>query len=274
MNVTLQQRSLFKRRRFFQLNFKDVMGMILSTILPIAIGIHTVIVTRQQAEFNHELRQQNVYDQFLENMYKLHTTDELNTSAGPWAFANAFYRSAHRQWDLLRKQQSLLFLKEKELIGRRGPNGECLSDIIRLRRLNFDGIRLESSGKNLFKIDLTCVQFDEVSFDNAILTGVDLEKASFNNSRFNGVVFENTSLVEVFFNHTQLSNTDLTTTDISGSVFIGIDLSETKITKDQIDRAEFQDVKMPDTIDSDSIHTTRSKSSYTFNLLQKQTISK
>ncbi|CAF4698321.1 unnamed protein product, partial [Didymodactylos carnosus] len=95
-----------------------------------------------------ELQQQQIYNDFIDNIYTLHRDDELNETSEPWAFANARYRAAHRQWDAVRKAHALQFLKEKGLIGRdqctTGWEVKQLVDIIRLNELDLDNVQLIS----------------------------------------------------------------------------------------------------------------------------------
>ncbi|CAF4207303.1 unnamed protein product, partial [Rotaria sordida] len=65
-----------------------------------------------------------------------------------WAFANARFRAAHRQWDAIRKADILQFLKENQLIGRKpsikNRAVKKVDNIIHLNDLNFDNISLTS----------------------------------------------------------------------------------------------------------------------------------
>ncbi|CAF4192382.1 unnamed protein product, partial [Adineta steineri] len=125
--------------------------------ISIALAIYTAIGFQQQKqqaekkqkfdlEQSKELRQQTLYDEFLNNIYKLDKDGYLNDTKNPWAFANAYYRAAHRQWDTILKADVLQFLKEKRLIGRDNCSNGCkttkLDDIIRLNELNFDNVHL------------------------------------------------------------------------------------------------------------------------------------
>jgi hypothetical protein len=119
-----------------------------------------------------ELYQQQIYKDFLDAMYTLDKDGKLNDSAEPWAFANARYRAAHREFDTIRKVQALLFLKEKELIGRQkcarttGCEEKNMTDVINLTGLSFDGLNLTSETGNLSRVDLSCVEFDRINLVN------------------------------------------------------------------------------------------------------------
>ncbi|CAF4212297.1 unnamed protein product, partial [Adineta steineri] len=147
----------FNKRAFCHFTLKDILSIIFSVAIPIALAIYTSIGSQQQKqqaekkqkfdfEQSRELRQQTLYDEFLNNIYKLDKDGYLNDTKNPWAFANAYYRAAHRQWDTIRKGDVIQFLKEKQLIGRNNCTGGCrttkLDDIIRLNELNFDNVQL------------------------------------------------------------------------------------------------------------------------------------
>ncbi|CAF1050570.1 unnamed protein product [Adineta steineri] len=177
----------FKKRVFWHLTFKDILTIIFSVAIPIALSIYTAIGYQQQKqqaekkqkfdfEQSTQLRQQTLYDEFLNNIYKLDKDGYLNNTKNPWAFANAYYRAAHRQWDTIRKVDVLQFLKEKRLIGRDNCSNGCkttkLDDIIRLNELNFDNVHLASETGILNTLNLQCVSFDQVSMSNGEFSSV------------------------------------------------------------------------------------------------------
>ncbi|CAF4195391.1 unnamed protein product, partial [Adineta steineri] len=117
----------FNKRLFWNFTLKDILNIISSVAIPIALAIYTAIGSQQQKqqaekkqkfdlEQSRELRQQTLYDEFLNNIYKLDKDGYLNDTKNPWAFANAYYRAAHRQWDTTRKADVIQFFKEKQLI--------------------------------------------------------------------------------------------------------------------------------------------------------------
>lgn len=239
--------------KFFHLSLKDLLTILFITILPIVVFIHTAVMTRNEKERAIELRQQQIFDQFLDYIYQLHVDQELDDSAEPWAFANARYRSAHRQWDADRKQQSIQFLKEKGLIGREYEYTDqgvmkvgCSRDIILLKNLNFDGVRFESPAQHVYKLNLTCIHFDHVSLADAHFSGLDLQYAIFDQSFLSGTVFENTSLKNAVFYQSDLSGVDLTTAEMTGTQFVGVDLSNVKISETQLNQVVLRNVTIPD----------------------------
>ncbi|CAF4446248.1 unnamed protein product, partial [Didymodactylos carnosus] len=101
-----------------------LLTILCAATVPIAIGIYTTITTdrqRQAAEERRqfdlkqatELQQQQIHNDFIDNIYTLHRDGKLNEISKPWAFAKACYRAAHRQWDPVRKAHVLQFLKER-----------------------------------------------------------------------------------------------------------------------------------------------------------------
>ncbi|CAF1451267.1 unnamed protein product [Adineta steineri] len=200
----------FNKRSFWSFTFKDILAIISSVAIPIALAIYTSIGSaqqKQQAEKKQqfdfaqskELRQQTLYDEFINNIYKLDKDGYLNDIKNPWAFANAYYRAAHRQWDTIRKADVIQFLKEKQLIGRNNCTNGCkttkLDDIIRLSELNFDKVHLVSETGILNKLNLQCTSFEQVSMSNAEFTSVNLNGVSFDGARLDKAKFVDSSLL-------------------------------------------------------------------------------
>ncbi|CAF1173194.1 unnamed protein product [Adineta steineri] len=188
----------FNKRAFWHFTLKDILTIISSVAIPIALAIYSAIGSQQQKreaektrqfdlEQAEKLRQRTLYDEFLNNIYKLDKDDYLSDTKNPWAFANAYYRAAHRQWDTIRKADVLQFLKEKQLIGRNNCSNGCrttnLNDIIRLNKLNFDNVHLASETGVLNQLDLECVSFDQVSMSNAVFSFASLNGVSFDGGR-------------------------------------------------------------------------------------------
>ncbi|CAF4403671.1 unnamed protein product, partial [Adineta steineri] len=72
----------FNKRLFWHFTFKDILAIISSVAIPIALAIYTSISSEQQKqqaekkqqfdfEQSRELRQQLLYDGFLNSIYKL-----------------------------------------------------------------------------------------------------------------------------------------------------------------------------------------------------------
>ncbi|CAF4318308.1 unnamed protein product, partial [Adineta steineri] len=188
----------FSKRSFWNFTLKDILSIISSVAIPIALAIYTAIGSQQQKqqaekkqkfdfEQSTQLRQQTLYDEFLNNIYNLDKDGYLNDTKNPWAFANAYYRAAHRQWDSIRKADVIQFFKEKQLIGRNNCSNGCrttnLDDIIRLNELNFDSVHLASETGVLNKLNLQCVSFDQVSMSNGKFSSVNLNGVSFDRTR-------------------------------------------------------------------------------------------
>ena len=254
--------------RFFQISFKDLLTILFSAILPLVIAIHTIVVTEQENQLAAELRQQEIYDEFLNNIYKLHKHGELDERANPWIFANAHYQSAHRQWDLTRKQYSLQFLKEKRLIGRGivcriNESGsitgfERKKDIINLTKMNFDGIILASSTENLYPLDMKGVIFDQVSMVGVKFSSINLDCAEFHRSHLNGASFENASLASALFNASEVHGVNFGNANMAGARFYSTDLRQAHLSTIQVRQSKFYNCLMPKGVNlTTEIMTTR-----------------
>jgi hypothetical protein len=261
------------KRHFCNLTLNEILTLCFSLAVPAAIIIYAAITTQQEAKIADEryvfeskqaaeLRQQQIYDEFLDDMYKLDKDEQLNPPAQPWAFANARYRAVHRQCDSIRKSHVLRFLREKDLIGRHCVDlssittDKCqrtteeqktlLPDIIRLNELDFDDIQLKSEIGSLAQLNMTCVRFEQVSMSNSIFSHTNLDGALFDRSRFNGAKFENASLMCATFHETELDNTNFISSNLQGTLFSNVNLSSAKFTQEQILQANFSNATMPE----------------------------
>lgn len=251
-----------------RITLKDCLTLVIGTAIPVAIGIYTAITNErmqqatQRAEDKqqsiaderrtfemqraHEIYQQGLYEKFLETMYTFHRDGELNESAEPWAFANARYRTLHREFDAIRKSQALIFLKEKELIGRQKCTTGCelktVPDIIRLKGLNFDNLNLNSDTDGLSQLDLSCVEFDEISMRNTTFSYANLNGAVFKNSRLSGATFQGSSLNCAQIEKSQLNGTNFSGSILNGTIFKEVDLSTTTLTDKQKNEAHFENI--------------------------------
>ncbi|CAF1183248.1 unnamed protein product [Adineta steineri] len=268
----------FKKRVFWHFTFKDILTIISSVAIPIALAIYTAIgfqQQKQQAEKKQkfdfqqstQLRQQSLYDEFLNNIYKLDKDGYLNDTKNPWAFANAYYRAAHRQLDTIRKADVLQFVKEKQLIGRNNCTNGCrttkLDDIIRLNELNFDNVHLASETGVLNKLNLQCVSFNQVSMSNAIFSFASLNGVSFDGGRLHNVKFDDSSLLCTSFNRVNLSGADFGNSNLAGAHFSNSEMTGARVTKDQMKQASFDNVIMPNGRKSATTSSATTKKSIT-----------
>ena len=249
-----------KKHPFWYFTLHDILTIICAAAVPIALGIYTVITTEQQQqqadqtrqsdlEQAAELRQQTLYDKFLNDFYNLDKDGHLNETKNPWAFANAYYRAAHRQLDVERKADVLHFLEEKQLIGRNKLAEKRmamrLDDIIRLNELNFDNVHLISQTGSLNRLNLDYVSFNQVSMINARFSFVNLNEASFNWARLNYIKFYDSSLAYATFDTTELLQADFGNSNLTNTQFLNGNLSTAKLTQDQIQQAQFYNTIMP-----------------------------
>ncbi|CAF1050919.1 unnamed protein product [Didymodactylos carnosus] len=255
-----------QKQKYFKLTFNELLNVLCTATIPIAIVIYTTITrdqqtqaARERSQFDlkqaSELQQQQIYNRFIDDIYTLHRGGELNNTSRPWVFANARHRAAHLQWDVSRKAHALQFLKEKELIGRQQCETGCelkqFDDIIQLNGLNLDNVHLTSQTDTVNQLNMKCVQFEQVSMTNATFSFVNLNGASFNGSRLNGVKFEGSTLVCATFNGTELDGTDFGDSNLTNAQFVNVDLSTAKLTKSQRHQAKLENTIMSNTRVSD-----------------------
>jgi hypothetical protein len=250
--------------RFWKLTLKECLALVIGAAIPVAIGIYTTVTNEkmgksaklagdEQRAFDLKqaaaVYQQKLYKNLLDAVYILHKDGELNGSADPWAFANARYRAVHREFDAIRKAHILQFFKEKQMIGRRkcinGCESKNIEDIISLKGLNFDNLNLSSETDNLYQLNLSCIQFDQVSMRNIIFSNVNLNGVTFIDSRLSGVKFEDSSLNCSTFNNTILIGADFGNSTLNDARFNNVNLLKAILTQNQIEQAHFENVIMP-----------------------------
>ncbi|CAF0724623.1 unnamed protein product [Adineta steineri] len=214
------------KQAFWHFTFKDILTILCSATIPIALAIYTAIGSQQQKreaektrqfdlEQSRELRQQTLYDEFINNIFKLDNYGYLKERKNPWAFANAYYRAAHRQWDTI----------------------------------HFDNVHLASQTGTLHQLNLQCVSFDQVSMSNAVFSFASLNGVSFDGARLGNVKFDGSSLLCTSFNGTNLTGAHFSNSDMTGA----------KITEDQIKHAYFYNVIMPNGKKSEITSSTTTK---------------
>ena len=232
--------------KYCYLTLKDLLSILVGITIPVSIGLYGVITSSQAQKSARlaaeeqqrvaderqtfdiqqatKLYQQQLYKDFLNAMYVFHKDGELNDSASPWAFANARYRVVHREFDSIRKVQALVFLKEKQLIGRRtcitGCEARDVEDVIRLNGMSFDNLNLVSETDGLNALNLSCIQFDGISMINASFSQANLNGVTFSNSRLNGSKFDDVSFNCAKFDNTELGGVDFGRSNLSGAVFV------------------------------------------------------
>lgn len=268
----LQQETKKKKDGFFRMTFLEILNILCAAAVPVALGIYTVITYQQEQEQQQkteelsikqtiESRQDEIYDQFLKNIYNLDRHGYLKENKNPWAFANAYYRAAHRQLGPLRKVNILQFLKEKQLIGRDSCHNGCRSkdvkDIIRLNELSFDDVHFSSETGTLNRLNLQCISFDQVSLKNTLFNNTNLNGVSFDQGRLANVHFTNSSLKCAHFNGTDLRGVDFGESDLTDAEFIDVDLSEVNLTNQQRKQAVIRDKRTMTTTTTRKANSTK-----------------
>ena len=255
-----EKRGCIKKDSFWHFTLYEILTLICTAAIPVAVAVYTVISTEQgnkeadqKREFDlahaTEVRQHTLYDQFLEDMYNLEKDGHLKPDKQPWTFANAYYRAMQRQWDATRKADILHFFKDKELIGKaKWLETRSLQppvDVISLKGLNFDNVYLTSPTGSLNPLDFKYIAFDQVSMVNTKFSFVNVNGATFNHAQLDHVQFEDSSLASATFNGTILKDANFSNSDLTGTRFINVDLSTVHLTQDQLQQAAFENTTFP-----------------------------
>ena len=263
------------RRSFWNLTLKDILILICSAAVPLGLALYTSNMqkAREEAdEYGRQLdslkaedaRQQALYDRFLHHIYKLDKNGDLAENQTPWAFANAYYRAANRQWNAERKGDALQFLREHALIGRSdcstGCRGSTLPDIIRVDELSLEYVKLISQTGNLNHLKLDCINFGRITCNHAIFSHVSLNGALFDGGRGHAVQFQESSLRCARFTGVDLQGVDFGDSDLSGTVFSNVNLLNAKFTEEQLKQAKFENCTLSkDVSDQIKLHASSRK---------------
>ncbi|CAF1053494.1 unnamed protein product [Adineta steineri] len=200
--------------------------LLMSACLPIILGVFTLIYTIQQNQIAkdnrlqderqaNEIRQQNIYDKYLEDITKYKSDGNINLEIIRLKTLNAF-----SQLDIQRKRSIILFLYDIGFIHRNTTEKE---------RLRLDGA------------DLTGVKFIRSStfhcqLDNIYLSGILASNIIFSHCRMWYANFDQALLINAQFINCSMSYSSFVSADISQAKFIGeannaerIDFSNSKL---------------------------------------------
>ncbi|CAF3934643.1 unnamed protein product [Adineta steineri] len=198
----------------------------MSACLPIILGVFTLIYTIPQDQIAkdnrlqdekqaNEIRQQNIYDKYLEDITKYKSDGNINLEIIRLKTLNAF-----SQLDIQRKRSIILFLYDIGFIHRNTTEKE---------RLRLDGA------------DLTGVKFIRSStfhcqLDSIYLSGILASNIIFSHCRMWYANFDQALLINAQFINCSMSYSSFVSADVSQAKFIGeannaerIDFSNSKL---------------------------------------------
>ncbi|CAF4020713.1 unnamed protein product, partial [Rotaria sordida] len=167
--------------------------VLVSLILPINIGIFTLVTTLQNRHIASEEREQDqnqAQDQQRETVFVNYINDiaryrdknsgSLNNNSNKLLYTRTKTLTALRKLDIVRKKHILLFLKESSLLSNDTQSLWFGADF---NRIKIDG--------------------NDCRFSNATFWGVQFQYASLTNCQFENVIFRDTN-----FNHATLTQCD------------------------------------------------------------------
>ncbi|CAF1525858.1 unnamed protein product, partial [Didymodactylos carnosus] len=219
-----------------QENIKDChawLTLVATALVPLMIGIFTVVMTIQQQSSASRQRQQEqqqadnlqnerTFSTYVDDIAKLLLTKEVTTDNKALLYIRTKTLSSLRKLDPQRKKHVLFFLYESQL-------------------LQYDKAKKhDRSTLNLAGADLTHIHVTKLkNFNNLSLPGVDLNNASFINcqlqhSRFadsvmNNIRFTNSFLLRTRFSRCSLERADFTNADLYGALMTEKHLQEAEL---------------------------------------------
>ncbi|CAF1516259.1 unnamed protein product [Didymodactylos carnosus] len=221
----------------------DWLTLLISALVPLMIGIFTVVITIQQQSSADRQRQQEqqqadslqkerILSSCLDDIAKLLLTKEVSTDNKTLLYIRTRTLSSLRKLDPERKYHLLLFLYESQLL-----------QYDKTKR--HDRLTLNLAGADLNYIYITKLK----SFNNLSLPGVYLNNASFINcqlqhSRFadsamNDIRFTNSFLLETRFSRCSLERADFRNTTLAQVSFKSAILRHADFTRAWTKGADF-----------------------------------
>jgi uncharacterized protein YjbI with pentapeptide repeats len=228
-----------------QTSSRKWLKLLLSALIPLMIGIFTVVSTIQQQKLwtqqreqdkqdafllrQHSerqadgLRKESVFTTYLDDVSKLLMLDNLTRSL---VFIRMKTLASLRQLDSERKNRLLLFLYENQLIY--GDSQQSTSPLLKVNGADFNGIYFQ--GTKEAQCSFTGLHLDDVQLSNSSFISCQLWFSNFFQSIMYNTMLYNTNLRGSSFNLTLLDKANFSRAVITGVKFVGASLIECDFT--------------------------------------------
>ncbi|CAF3646530.1 unnamed protein product [Rotaria socialis] len=218
-----KDRLLFAPRQLFGLRLGDILKFISSLLLPLALGVFTVIITfqqqnaakqqrdedrkasqlqREQEKNLEEQRYKNeALDTFIKEMGKLlkESNGFLTANRVTATLARVKTLNILRELDAQRNMRVIRFLYEANQLAEVDGHSPLDLSAAELRDMNFRRL-------SILKMKITNLSLTGVFLSNATFAGVDMEYVDFATNQFDNVNFFSDYINNVSFSFTRLNN--------------------------------------------------------------------
>ncbi|UJR06955.1 hypothetical protein I4U23_011243 [Adineta vaga] len=226
--------------------------LISSILIPLMIGVFTLITTMRELDSSRqarendltiavyhneqdkslaeELRQENVFDQYLRDIAELVQTKAIrNLTENDFILARAKTLTTFRQINIRRKEYLIEFLYENQLIKTNSLREGLMLDLngLNLNNLTFHSSASHSKFKKSLNFRFLCLK--NVLLINASFTNIDLSDARFESSILSHSNFSHTKLKRANFANCVLDHADFTDTLLVSVNFTGANVNQSNI---------------------------------------------
>ncbi|CAF4057967.1 unnamed protein product [Rotaria sordida] len=226
-------------------NYHEWIKFFLSALIPLMIGVFTIVTTMLQQKLSDQQREQDKEDARLFRLQSDHQTDILRQETvfdtyiddiSAILMENEVQHLVHiriktltslRQLDPERKQHLLLFLYESGLIYHHST--KPISSLLRVNYVNFNDIFFKGTMENqcsflrlyLHEAYLSNSSFIDCYIDRGNFSNAIMYKATFFNTLLIRSSFKFASLVKANFNKSKLAGIDFSGASLVESIFTG-----------------------------------------------------
>ncbi|CAF1232203.1 unnamed protein product [Rotaria magnacalcarata] len=222
---TQKDRLLFAPRQLFGLRLGDILKFMSSLLLPLALGVFTVIITFQQQNAAKQQRDEDRKSSELqreqeksleEQRYKNEALDTFIKDMGKLLKENNGFLTANRvtatlarvktlnilrELDAQRNMRVIRFLYEANQLAEVDGHSPLDLSAAELRDMNFRRL-------SIIKMKITNLSLTGVFLSNATFAGVDMEYVDFATNQFDNVNFFSDYINNVSFSFTRLNNSN------------------------------------------------------------------
>ena len=226
-------------------NYGKWIKLCLSALIPLMIGVFTVVTTMQQTKLStlqrehdkeeaillrkyseHQadsVHKDNLFDVYLDDVSKLLMLDDEKRSL---TIIRAKTLASLRQFDSERKKHLLLFLYDSELIYR-SPE-KISSWILNINDADFNGIYFQGTTENT--CSFSYLHLYHVYLSNASFINCFIDRSVFSAATIYNTTFFRARLFRTNFRFALLDNSNFTEASFFQTIFIGASLAECNFT--------------------------------------------
>jgi uncharacterized protein YjbI with pentapeptide repeats len=253
---TQTDRYLPASRKVFGVNFQGFLKFVSSLLLPLALGVFTVVITYQQQDAAKQQRkedqiasqllreqerklsddryQNEVFDNYVKDIATLlkETKGSLTSDEVRANIARAKTLTILYVLDAQRNTQVIRFLYDAKQLSE--TENHCSLDLSKAKLINFDFRDLAANEKQLDRLSLI-----SIFLSNSTFLGIEIKYNKFFNTVFNNVSFSSSGLIYVDFSSARLFNAEFSYARLFNVIFSYTQLNYTKFSFAELENIDF-----------------------------------